>query len=351
MLCAASLLAASYLSVIFNPADAWFLTVFGLLFAPFALLNLFLLIWSLCRRSTASVIPLAALVPAAFMVGHYYQFRNSGEELSENTVKMVSYNVGRFRSSSRKSGISGPEACADSVARMLRDLDADIICLQEFYFRNPSEVGSYLRRTFKGYNVEYFVYPGPDGCFGNVTLSRFPLSNKRVMDFEKSANLAISCDCRINGTDVRVYNCHFQSYNISLPHIVSTVRGDYREAVRYTEGKLRRSIVIRPRQVDLVMDSIESSPMEAIVAGDFNDTPASYTYHRLSKDRKDSFVEAGKGFGATFSALRPFLRIDYILFPKGYGAVSHEVLELPFSDHYPVVTRINIRHRNTYETD
>ena len=71
-----------------------------------------------------------------------------------------------------------------------------------------------------------------------------------------------------------------------------------------TEQKMKSSIVRRPRQVEAVLSDIENSPYEAIVTGDFNDTPMSYTYYRLRRGRRDSFVEAGKGFGATYTLLR-----------------------------------------------
>ena len=58
--------------------------------------------------------------------------------------------------------------------------------------------------------------------------------------------------------------------------------------------------------------------------------------------RKDTFVEAGKGFGATYSGLWPLVRIDYVLYPKHFKAVSHRTPRLKYSDHYPVVAEITI---------
>ena len=105
---------------------------------------------------------------------------------------------------------------------------------------------------------------------------------------------------------------------------------------------MRRSIVRRPRQVEQVLKDIENCRENVIVAGDFNDTPMSYTYFRLCRGRKDSFEEAGSGIGATYSRLRPFLRIDYVLFPDIYNAVSHKVEHKKYSDHYPVEAVINL---------
>ena len=117
--------------------------------------------------------------------------------------------------------------------------------------------------------------------------------------------------------------------------------------VEETERKLRRSITERPRQVAKVLKGIDSAPVHSIVAGDFNDTPLSYTYFRLIRGRRDSFMRAGKGFGATYSALWPLLRLDYILYPKDLQAVSYRIEKVNFSDHYPVIVQFNEAGRNS----
>ena len=100
---------------------------------------------------------------------------------------------------------------------------------------------------------------------------------------------------------------------------------------------MRRSILQRPQQVDAVIKDVDECPVRSVVLGDFNDNPLSYTVYRLSRGRLDTFVQAGKGFGATFRTLWPFLRIDYILYPRDLQAVSYEVPKVKYSDHYPVI--------------
>jgi endonuclease/exonuclease/phosphatase family metal-dependent hydrolase len=62
----------------------------------------------------------------------------------------------------------------------------------------------------------------------------------------------------------------------------------------------------------------------------------------MTRGRKDAFVEAGHGFGATYAPMWPMLRIDYILFPQKYKAVNHHIPHMRYSDHYPVVTEIRL---------
>ena len=232
--------------------------------------------------------------------------------------------------------------CVDSVFSYIRQQDPDIICLQEFSIAGKDQAKEYLGRWFNGYNVNYYLFPDKKGSFGNVTLSRLPVEGKGRIKFEESANLAIYTDHVSGERRFRVYNCHFESYNISLTGLVKAVATRDSTVMAETGTKVKRSITRRPKQVDKVFEDIESCPVDAFVCGDFNDNPMSYTYYRMTRGRKDAFVEAGKGFGATYALLWPMLRIDYILFPENAHALSHRIPRIPYSDHYPVITEIEL---------
>ena len=326
------LLALSYLSVLVNPAKAWFFTLFGLLFIPLVLITLLFFLWAAVRRSRMTGLLLVMLLPAVFLIGKYYQ-RKGVETERKPTLKIVSYNVGLFAH-----GNMGDKrlVLAVSVAAFLLRMDADIICLQEFYMPNTLNMDAWFRDHFPGYRAEYYVLTGEKGHAGNVTLSRRPVLYRGKLDFEKSTNLALHTDIQLDSTVLRFYNCHFESYNISLSGLIKSLGKD-EEVMEDTGRKMRRSITQRPKQVDAVMRDVDECPVRSVVLGDFNDNPLSYTVHRLSRGRSDSFVKAGKGFGATFRSLWPLLRIDYILYPRDLEAVTREMPRVKYSDHYPVI--------------
>jgi endonuclease/exonuclease/phosphatase family metal-dependent hydrolase len=62
----------------------------------------------------------------------------------------------------------------------------------------------------------------------------------------------------------------------------------------------------------------------------------------MTKGRKDAFREAGKGFGATYTHLWPMLRIDYVMIPERFGALTYDIPKVEYSDHYPVVTTVEL---------
>ena len=341
MLANAGVLVLSYLSMYVNPAEAWFMTIFGLLFIVFFLVNLLLLIWALRRRSGSFVIPLLALLPSVFLIGRYIQF-SGRDDLTEDSVTIVDYNVGKFVMNRAHSRIKSDEECADSVFSFIRSLDADIICLQELHIPRGVKVKTFLSGYMPGYEVEYYTNINGHGAYGNVILSRFPVVDRGKFDFDESSNLAVYADLDIGGKVVRVYNCHFESYGLSVPRMVKALTSREEGKALEAEEKMRSSITRRPKQVDTVLEDIRNSPVESIVTGDFNDTPMSYTYQQLKKGKKDSFVEAGKGLGGTYSGLWPFIRIDYVLLPGSCKVQYHKVVRKPFSDHYPIVTRLKI---------
>ena len=342
MLIVAGLLVLSYGSMLVNPAKAWGFSLLGLMFVPLSLVDLFLLLWALKRLSRSFVIPLLALLPAFFFIGRYVQL--SSEDMSQPqdpTVKIVSYNVGRF---ALDDGNIGSRAqCADSIFAFIRRQDPDIVCLQEFRISDIEKIRSYLRGQMKGYRAEFYMFPMANGsAFGNVTLSRIPVKDKGKIKFDESANLAIYTDYEVHDRRFRVYNCHFESYNISLTGILKGIFSADKSVFSQTGTKMKRSIKRRPQQVDKVFSDIENCPVEAFVCGDFNDNPMSYSYFRMMRGRKDSFREAGHGFGATFARLWPLLRIDYILLPERFRTISHETPHIRYSDHYPVITTVEL---------
>lgn len=345
MLIVAGLLILSYLSILINPAKVWLISLVGLLFVPLSLLNAFLLLWAVKRLSKSFVIPLLALLPAFFFVGRYVRI-DTEEERSERMaaegerLKIVSYNVGRFALEDKAAGIDSRAECVDSVFSFLKSQDADIICLQEFRVPDADKVKSYVNRYMKGYNAEYYMFPSSSGAFGNITLSRIPVKGKGKIKFDESANLAIYSDYQYAGEQFRIYNCHFESYNVSVSGLLRGLVQRDSLLIYSTGDKMKRSITRRPKQVDKVFEHIEECPIETFVCGDFNDNPMSYTYYRMTRGRKDTFKVAGNGFGASFASMWPMLRIDYILCPKKYAPVTHSTPRIPYSDHYPVVSQI-----------
>ena len=325
----------SYLALFFNPTDYPVLMFFGLYFIPILLLNLLVLLIALVKYQRSLLIPIIALIPTLFLADRFVKFGREEQELTGKPVKVLTYNLGRYAAGGRR--VTSNESIS-GIRRLLAEQDADIVCLQEFAVSDTTSLSTYLpeypyraRHLFKG-----------NRYFGNLTLSRYPIRHVESLTFPDSRNLSLVTDIDVAGQQIRVYNCHLESYSISFTALVKRLfrKSHFKDEMVQVHGKVREATRRRSAQVDAVLQNEAASPYPSLVCGDFNDTPISYTYHRLIQTKKDSFAEAGTGFGATYSVLWPMLRVDYILLPQEYAADRHETLRVPWSDHYPVTTLI-----------
>jgi len=335
LLISAAVLLISYVSIFISPSKFWPPLFFGLYYIPIALWNLFLLIIAIIRRRKRLLIPLVALLPSLFFFDMFIKVGNNAPDEENEGIRIVTYNVGRYALS--KNGKSKRETTAD-IRDYLKRCEADIICLQEVSVKYKDSITELP--NFPYLHSHFFNDTG--SSFGNVILSKFPIRGGGKLTFKNSTNLAIWADLRIDGGTVRLYNCHLESYSISFTSIVKRLfnKDTFSDEFMALHGHLKESNIKRAEQVDRVVNSISECSMKTIVCGDFNDTPMSYTYHQLQKKHKDCFVEAGNGFGATYSRLWPALRLDYILIPEEYHTIYHQIERVPYSDHYPVLTEI-----------
>lgn len=341
LIVAASFLLLSYLSVYINPASFSVPLFFGLFFIPIVAINLFLLITALIRRSHSAWIPLIALLPALLFAEAFFKVGNKkGPENDEAKIKIESYNVGMFYSSKEN---ADRHKILSLIEKHVAAEGADVVCLQEVFLDDKSLINK-IFNEYK-YRVSH-LFPTKNGhCFGNLILSRHKIVSAGRIGFNRSTNLSIYADIIMHGDTVRLYNNHLESYNISFTNLVKKIeearlRGskEMKTDIKDVHSKMKNTVIRRSKQVDAIFGSIALSPYPTIICGDLNDTPMSYTYHKLSRKKKDTFRESGYGFAATYKSLWPLLRIDYIFVPTDYECISHNTLKkITLSDHYPIV--------------
>lgn len=328
----------SYISIFVNPAHFWLPGFFGLYFIPIFTINFILLIIAIVRRSKSVWIPIVSLLPSLLFCEYYFKIGNEEVQSDGTPYRIVTYNTGQFASS--RQGFSR-EACRDSVIKFIEEQRPDIACFQEFSVPDTSLI--YEMFTGYPYRHYHFFKIRDNYFFGNLTISKYPIVSKGIISFKGSTNLSIYSDIQSNNFKIRVYNNHLESYNISPTSFMKKLADGYEEVSKEfaeVHGKVKISNYKRALQVDMVMKHIDKCDHPSIICGDFNDTPMSYTYHKLSKLSNDTFLEAGHGFSATYSVLWPLLRIDFILVPESFHVKSHTTTRIKLSDHYPVSTII-----------
>lgn len=337
----AACLLLSYLSVFISPAKFWPIAFFGLFFQVFLLINVFFLIFWIVVKKKFFIAHAAVLLLGIPYLGSFIQLRGKPDSVSENTIKVISYNVHTFNA------VSGENSSWD-VADFLNNEGADIVCLQEFFSymdKQPKEKDFLKLLSSLPNNHIFYNVQKKNSSFGLAILSRYPIVGKGEFRFPNSSNAAIYADIKIKDKIVRVYNNHLQSNSFNLSKTLSRFRQEDKRIDELVDAslRLRAAFIKRAEQVDRISDHIKASPHPAIVCGDFNDTPVSYTYRKMKGELNDAFKTAGRGMPSTYRGYFPSFRIDYIFYDKDIVANSFEVLsDITYSDHYPISATVEL---------
>jgi endonuclease/exonuclease/phosphatase family metal-dependent hydrolase len=102
------------------------------------------------------------------------------------------------------------------------------------------------------------------------------------------------------------------------------------------------SSVNRIAQLKALLAFADSSSLPTLYAGDLNFDPESDEYKSIPSNWKDAGAEAGDT-AATYAGENG-KRIDYVMYDSGeFELVEYKVLDLPYSDHYPVLVTLKIK--------
>jgi len=331
----------SYLSVHINPSVCAFPALFGLAYPYLLFINVvFAFIW-------AVIIKWEALISIAVIAGGITHFSNyiklskpSGDKTG--TFEVQSYNVRLFNYFEGKKNSNSEKRILD----LLKNSQADIICLQEIYIiGDPGAKEREIKAALEGKYFSHFkVIPtGKNRFYGIATLSRFPMAYRGDIVHEKSSSLSIYTDLVRGNDTIRLFNNHLQSFHLNRMEKTFlaelTAGSDNKETlyeIRSISASLRQGFARRADQAQNVKERINRSPYPVIVAGDFNDTPVSYSYRKIRKGLKDAFVKSGYGAGFTYKGNYPPNRIDYILYGDEFECTWFEIRKIRYSDHYPI---------------
>lgn len=231
----------------------------------------------------------------------------------------------------------------------IRHQDADVLCLQEFVVNKS---GNHLRldalkKYLSNYPYTYFCWRENNARhqYGLAVFSKYPLRNKQEIRYGSSGNLSARCDIVAYGDTIRLITNHLESDQFTKKdlaiHQSDLAKDSVRRIASLWAGKLRIANQKRASQADTVRRVIEQSPYPVIVVGDFNDVPASYTYHQLAQGLNDAYMQSHLlHTGHTFHMHHVGIRIDYILHSPSFSTLSSDRPKVPFSDHYPVLATI-----------
>lgn len=299
---------------------------------------LFIVVW-LCLSRWEFLLSVAAIAVRFSFVGLFFQMGGTTEVApADNQLKVMTFNAHGFLGLD-----SDTLMTADSGARaFLRIVDAedpDVLCLQEFF--SPYRILLADSLKARGFTSSFGVH-GHNPNSPQMLFTRCRL----VQGVEMDGKSKFYADIEKNGHKVRVCVVHLDSYQLSekdregferLTHAKpdSTTRGllgKFAETARRHEEEWKEEL----------LPLIEKTEIPIIIAGDFNDTPASYIYQQITRHLTDSYVEEGSGFGTTYHGPYPAFRIDYVFHSPALQTLSYKRIKTNISDHYPIVVTLSL---------
>jgi endonuclease/exonuclease/phosphatase family metal-dependent hydrolase len=338
-----------------NPGKWWFISLLGLGFALLlGLLILFLLFWVIVkpRYILISLIPLLIGVKSitAMFAFHAPDDFNYGKQKS--VLRVASWNVARFIEWKRNNNKGSQKRI--KMFELLKAQNADVLCLQEFFHSTDSVYYDNLRVVMKQLGYPYYYFSWDDDGWlqwnGQAIFSRYPIIDSGLVRYPKPGQTEslIHADIKWNNDTIRVYTTHLQSVQFKQQDYESINEIKNREDSilensRNIFSKLKRAVIFRSRQADIVAEITGNSPYPFILTGDFNDVPNSYTYFTIRKNLQDAFLKNGFGIGRTYSTLAPTLRIDYILATREFTIPQFNRIVKDYSDHYLLVADLRLK--------
>jgi endonuclease/exonuclease/phosphatase family metal-dependent hydrolase len=319
----------SYLAPYVNPTKAWIFPFFATAYLGLLLSNfLFIIGWALLKNKLWLLSFIAILLGLTHL-GSYFNL--SIQNPKEDQLSIMSYNIGAFLRSEK---LKKDTNYKKEFLSFFKDMGKpDILCLQE---------SPYYKLFKDSLQYKYSLRKGTMYIFSDL-----PHLDRGVLDFPNTSNRIIWADIKSNGQTVSVVNVHLQSNKVSeqTEDLASNI--DLAEKETWTDmrsviGKVKRATAIRTKQAEEAQKFIAASPYPVVLAGDFNDTPLSYTYALMSNELEDAYIKKGSGIGITYAGKIPGLRIDYIMGSKEIDFTSYTCSKVDFSDHYPIHSHFEI---------
>lgn len=330
-----------------DPRDSKFIPFFGLAYPYFLILNVLMVFWWMLRRRWSLMLLTVVIIAVGWQVV-MATFRFSGDggagpKKDSNELRMMTYNVHNFGPFDFG---ADPGTVKSKILDVIRQENPDVIAIQEYFtrFEGPLDMTDSLQEILQ--SKHYYFEPSfkiESQATGLAIFSKFPIRGKGSILFPgiHGGNAAIFVDLLVNKRPIRIYNVHLQSISFDpqdyayLDKVKEKLDPQLRPSKRIL-SMLHTAFVKRSEQVDILKSSMKECRTPYLIAGDFNDTPASYAVTQLTKNLNRSFEKEGTGFGRTYNGKFPNFQIDYIATTKDISIVNHRVINAKLSDHFPV---------------
>ena len=309
------------------------LSVVTLFMPVFFILNaFFFLYWGLQLKKRMMLSGLVLLIGITF-INKFYKFTSKEYTESENDFVVMSYNVRLFNLFKWQDKADIPE----TILAFINDKNPDILCVQEYSNSAHIDLKVYPHRTI--------FMDGDQIKTGQAIFSKYPILDQGKIVFPNSNNNVVYADIKRGKDIIRVYNMHLQSIKISpdVNEISDNIDVIDKEKSQAMFMRISKAFKQQQQQAEILKENLKECEYPVIICGDMNNSAFSYVYRIIKGRLRDSFEEAGKGFGQTFRFKYYPARIDYIFADRKMQVKKFETFpEFDNSDHYPIMAKLSL---------
>ena len=333
-----ALLILGFFSSKIIPTEHWIFSLLGMGMMVVVFVNFILLIYWAVKRKIWFAVPLVALcLNYGFLLS---MFQIHSVDTSKYDVKIATYNIHGFR------GAQYSLQMKDIAHEMVME-DVGVVCMQEFILNNKYPMDS-IKTLFGAYKYSFLP---TDGTYnpGVAVFSHYPIVNTGYLTFEDTDKSALWVDIDVKGKIIRVMDAHLQTtnFNQSGYELAELKNGFMLDSVKIQTfntliDRVMRNDAKRLQQIEKILTVADTTKHPLIICGDWNSTPASYIYEKMSKKFSDGFKTCGNGYEYTYRGFFNMMRIDYIMY-EGVKGESYYSLDETFSDHNPVLFGFSFR--------
>ena len=319
----AILLLLSYLLPYISPETVPIFTIISLAVPVLLALNIFFIIYWIIKLKKYFTISLISIILGIGYISNIYKFSEKKIFLNDD-LKVMSYNVRLFNHYKW----STDSTIVKKISSFIAEKEPDVLSIQEYYDAESLQLK---------YPYQFIKTKSNFNKFGLAIFSKFKIINSGSLDLKESANNIIYTDILKDKDTIRVYNIHLESLKMNT----SQENFGTKNSDKLLE-QMEASFQKQAKQVELFLQHEKKWDGKKILCGDFNNTAFSWVYRELSNEKQDAFKEAGKGLGKTFNYWYP-LRIDFILTDANFDINNFKTFNVPYSDHYPILARLNLK--------
>jgi endonuclease/exonuclease/phosphatase family metal-dependent hydrolase len=322
----------AYVFPFLAPKSFPLLSVLTLFMPFFFILNgLFFIYWALQFKKRMFISGLVLLIGITF-INKFYKFSATDFAVEEKDFTVMSYNVRLFNVFKWIDRDDIPS----EILSFINDKNPDILCIQEY--------SSSADIDLKVYPHRYIFTDGNQIKTGQAIFSKFPIIDQGNIVFPNSTNNIVYADIKKGKDIIRVYNMHLQSLKISpdVHEIDENIESINQDKSQMMLKRVSVAFKEQQQQAEIFKEHKKDCKYPIIICGDMNNSAFSYVYRSIKGKLKDSFEEAGKGFGATYKFRYYPARIDYIFVDEKIKVKKFESFpEFINSDHFPVMARLS----------